>query len=128
MRADFSDPPVCGTACELCVGHFCPAKGWLDNKPVCRECGEGKPCARALAVKKAMTPLDGSELTAAAPTKYERRCSDCKLALSDLIVGELCSRCRKRLKEIATRQAAAAERAAAIAAMSANLSLGKATK
>jgi hypothetical protein len=66
-------------------------------------------------VRKAHAPIDPTELAAVAPTSYERRCKDCKMALTDLIVGELCSRCRKRAKEIADRQAAAAERAAALA-------------
>jgi hypothetical protein len=114
-NSDFSDAPPCGTACGLCIGHFCRAEGWLGETPICRPCGEGKPCERALAVEKAHAALDPAELAVAAPTSYERRCSDCKAAMNEMSKGSLCPRCKKRAKEIADRQVAAAERAAELA-------------
>jgi hypothetical protein len=100
---DGSDPPPPGTACAWCKGHFCPAKGYVGETAVCRECGEGKPCLRSLAVKKAHAPIDPAELAAVAPTRYERRCSECRGALNDLIMGPICSNCRQRLNSARKR-------------------------
>ena len=109
MKADWSDPPPCGTACGLCRDHFCPAKGYVGEMPVCRECGEGKPCARAQAVKKAMeTPplaVDGLHES----SRDERRCTDCRGALSDQTVGPECWPCKKR-NRIAAKSQRDAER------------------
>ena len=99
LTADWSDPPPCGTACALCVGHFCPAKGYLDEQPVCRACGEGRRCGQAEAqqpAKEGPNPL--------APTHYERRCAECRGVLGDQTRGPTCSTCKRR-------QAAADDRA-----------------
>lgn len=108
---DWTDVPAPGTECGRCraAGHFCPAKGYLGEMPICRACGEGKPCDQALAVKKAHTPLDGYNMPMAVAAKDERRCTDCKGLLSDQSKGPDCWPCTKR-KRIAEEKAIARAR------------------
>jgi hypothetical protein len=92
LTADWSDPPPCGTACALCVGHFCPAKGYLGEQPICRACGEGKRCGQA----EAQVVTAKNEMPVPAPTHYERRCADCRGALGDQTSGAMCWPCQRR--------------------------------
>ena len=51
---DGSDRPAAGTGCAWCRerGHFCPAKGWCGDDPLCAACGEGLACSQDEAVAK----------------------------------------------------------------------------
>jgi hypothetical protein len=98
-----NDPPPCGTACTLCKteGHFCPAKGYIETLPVCRECGEGKPCSQQIAIAKLhTTPAEFGEMIKATPLPNERRCADCRGLLSSQTKGTLCWPCKKRIRQL----------------------------
>jgi hypothetical protein len=95
---DCSDPPTAGTACVSCKtrGHFCPAKGYLDNVAACYACGEDKPCPRSTTVAKMHENID--EFAAKATTESqleERRCTDCRGKLGEQARGTMCWPCRR---------------------------------
>jgi hypothetical protein len=95
---DCTDPPIAGTACVSCKnrGHFCPAKGYLDDVAVCSACGEDKPCERSIAIAKMHE--DHDQLAGKASTASgleERRCTDCRGKLGDQARGTMCWPCRR---------------------------------
>lgn len=52
-KFDTSDRPSAGTGCFACLeaGHFCAAKGWLGDRALCLDCGEGRPCSQNASVQ-----------------------------------------------------------------------------
>lgn len=51
---DATDRPTPGTECVQCreVGHFCPAKGYAGELPLCEACGTGQKCMQVVSVEK----------------------------------------------------------------------------
>ena len=53
------ETPPAGTKCFLCwlyLDHFCPARLYWFEVPVCQSCAQGVPCAQQLALEQSNSP------------------------------------------------------------------------